>query len=673
MDFKVFKGAIASQFERMSKYPLFRVGVEKDTLWDTYLRSFPAGANNIYKTRTEYDCSCCKQFIRAVGDVVAIIDGAVVSIWDAQINEGAYQTVADALAELVHDKAIADSFLHFEKTAGTDSTRVMEALGAQVQTWQHFYINLPAKYVKKNADIASALGVIRSQHDVFARGLATITDDAIETVLDLIAQNTLYRGEEHKPVVVAFKALKKKYDKVRADDRDIFTWSQMDSVSGAVASIRNTVIGTLLVDLSEGVELERAVASFESKVAPTNYKRPTALVTKAMIEKAKGAITELGLTSALERRYATIEDITVNNILYANRNAKRSMNADVFDDLASKAPVKAKSLDKLEDVPIEKFIIDILPRINSMEVMFENKHTGNLASLIAPVDATAKRLFKWDNHFSWSYNGELADSIKERVKKAGGNVTGDLCCRLAWHNFDDLDFHLIEPNGHEIFFRNKRSPHGGALDVDMNAGSGTTREPVENIFYGTRTKMQEGAYHLFVHQWAKRETANVGFEAEMDWLGSVYRFAYEKPLRQEDRITVAKFSYSKKDGIKIIESLPSTQAARQVWNVSTQTFQPVNVLMLSPNHWDGQTGIGNKHWFFMLEGCRNEGQARGFFNEFLTDELTAHRKVIEMVGAKMRTEESDRQLSGLGFSSTQRNNVLCKVKGSFSRVINLTF
>ena len=75
----------------------------------------------------------------------------------------------------------------------------------------------------------------------------------------------------------------------------------------------------------------------------------------------------------------------------------------------------------------------------------------------------------------------------------------------------------------------------------------------------------------------------------------------------------------------------------------------------------------------MLDGCLNDGKARGFFNEFLVDELTQHRKVIEMVGSKMKTDHSERQLSGLGFSSTQRNSLLCRVKGSFSRVIKIIF
>ncbi|MCF1193342.1 hypothetical protein LRR18_17265, partial [Mangrovimonas sp. AS39] len=113
---------------------------------------------------------------------------------------------------------------------------------------------------------------------------------------------------------------------------------------------------------------------------------------------------------------------------------------------------------------------------------------------------TAGKLFKWDNNFTWSYNGGVADSIKERVKTAGGNVSGYLCCRLAWYNHDDLDFHMKEPGSNEIYYGRKGpSTCGGQLDVDMNAGCGITRTPVENIFYASRNAMKEGIYTLNVH------------------------------------------------------------------------------------------------------------------------------------------------------------------------------
>jgi len=281
-------------------------------------------------------------------------------------------------------------------------------------------------------------------------------------------------------------------------------------------------------------------------------------------------------------------------------------------------------------------------------------------------------MFKWPNNFSWSYAGDVADSIKERVKRAGGSVEGDLCCRLAWDYTDDLDFHMHEPRSYHISYLNRRtlSKNGGMLDVDANGADGLRPDPVENIFYRDRHKMTPGVYTLKVNNYNRR-SSGTGFEVEIEFEGTTHHFAYEKALRTGETITVAEIEY-KNGGFKITSPLPSSQTSKTVWSLPTQAFHKVNVVALSPNYWDEKT-VGNKHYFFMLDGCRNEDRARGFFNEFLSEELNAHRKVLEVVGAKMKTEEADNQLSGLGFSSTQRNYILARVKGSFNRVVKIVF
>ena len=121
--------------------------------------------------------------------------------------------------------------------------------------------------------------------------------------------------------------------------------------------------------------------------------------------------------------------------------------------------------------------------------------------------------------------------------------------------------------------------------------------------------------------------------------------------------------YVDKGAIKVVPVLPVAAThgvSRKIWEVETNTFRRVDVVCLSPNHWDGGA-VGNRHLFFFLDGCRNDGTARGFYNEFLSPKLAEHRKVLDMVGSKMRAEESPEQLSGLGFSSTQRNSVVARV------------
>lgn len=672
MEFNKFKSAVAKQFAKMSKGALFTTAVDKDKMWETYLAAFPEGSNLIYRKRTEHDCSCCKQFIRAVGNVVAIEDGRMISIWDVIIEDQNYQEVADAMSDLVRSAPIDNIFLHYKKTAGTDKS--FEQIVDGVKTWEHFFVNIPPRFVINKKDIGTKMSDAHADHDVFLRSLVELTDDSVDTVLELIAQNSLYRGEEHKFVVNVFKVYKNTFDKIDESSKDNFVWSLIDATPKSVLRIRNSAIGTLLIDLSKGKELEQAVKAFESVVAPSNYKRPTALVTKSMIESAKKKIQELGLTSALERRYATINDITINNILFADRSAKKVITGDVFDELSESVSENRKSFDKVEEVSIEKFLSDVLPTAQTIELMMDNSHKNNLVSLIAPVDPTAGSMFKWDNKFSWSYNGEMTDSIKEKVKKAGGNVTGDLCCRLTWYNRDDLDLHMIEPDHNHIYFHNKGelSRCGGMLDVDMNAGWTFSTTPVENIFYSDKKKMKEGVYELYVNQFALRDTGNVGFEVEIDFMGKVWNFVYDKMVKQGEDILVANFKYSKAEGIAFLGGMDSTKAVKTIWGVNTNTFQKVKTIMYSPNHWDGH-GIGNKHFFFMLENCVNDEGARGFYNEFLKEEFTPHRKVFEIVGGKTKVADSNEQLSGLGFSSTQRNSVLCRVTGKFTRVIKVLF
>lgn len=671
MEFSSLQQKVARQFAALSGGRLYRTTVEPDALWERYLGSFPPGSNPVYKTRTEHDCGACKHFVRNIGGVVGVVAGEPATLWDFEA-EGPFGVVAKSLADFVRRHAIKEPYLHPGPLVGVASSRELLA-DKSVKTWEHFHVRLPAACVSKGVLIGPALNESRTTYEVLKRSLAEIKLEDIDAVLELIDQNSLYRGEEQRFVLTEFRKIAVQYSKTRTH-KDLFIWESAASTAASVARIRNTVIGTLLTDLAEGKDLDVAVASFESKVAPANYKRPTALVTKAMIQQAQKKVDELGLGPSLERRYATIDDLTINNILFADRAVRRGLTGgNIFEDLAASASTDVKKFDKVEEVSIEDFIAKILPKATSLEVLFENQHTGNLVSLIAPADPTAKLLFKWPNGFSWSYTGDLADSIKERVKAAGGSVTGDFRGSLSWFNHDDLDLHLSLPGGREVYYGNKLDLSSGTnLDVDMNAGSGKTRTPVENIAVQSRNKLNPGMYRLYVHNFSRRETTNVGFEAEIEFDGTVYSFSYPKAVKDQEKIDVCTFEYSRQGGFKIIKSLPAAQQSRVVWGLSTQAFHKVKLVSLSPNYWDS-SGVGNKHFLFLLDKCVNDGKARGFFNEFLRDDLSPHRKVLEIVGSRMRTDETSEQLSGLGFSSTQKASVVCKVTGAFTRTVKVVF
>lgn len=680
MEFKQFNELLQKHAKVMMKDQeyLFEVNVDSDTIWNTYLDSFPEGTNEIFRERREYDCSCCRHFVRDLGRIVTIKNNKVVTIWDFETNDEKYQPVINALSSLVKAASVANVYIPTEKKVGTEKSR--EITNDGTSTWYHFYTPLPTSVkIFRRDQIGTVQGRMRDVRNVLQRSFEEINPESVETVLELIAQKSLYKGEEWESVLSQFQELQKQYLEITdTTNKENFCWETSVKVGAVVGKIKNHSIGVLLTDISEGMDLDAAVRRYEAIVAPSSYKRPQAIFTKKMVQQAHKKVQELGFEDSLGRRFAQIEDITVNNILFANRNAKKAMASNVFEELAEAAPQKPKNLSKVEEVGIDKFISDIMPNISEMELLLENSHAGNMVSLIAPTDKNSKSMLKWDNNFSWGYSGNVTDSMKERVKSAGGKVDGVLRFSIQWNddkdNEDDLDAHCIEPNRNEIYFSNMRSNTGGNLDVDITQPSQQTKDgvAVENITWPDKAIMRQGEYKFFVHNYSQARGTKSGFTAEIEFNGQIHSFEYAQPLRQKENIAVATVMFNG-DEFTIKETLKSTASSREIWGLASNSFHPVSVAMHSPNYWDDQQGIGNKHYFFMVNKCSNPDNVNGFFNEFLQEDLMEHKHVFEALGSKMRVADSENQLSGLGFSSTQRAHVFLKVKGSFERMLKVTF
>lgn len=61
---------------------------------------------------------------------------------------------------------------------------------------------------------------------------------------------------------------------------------------------------------------------------------------------------------------------------------------------------------------------------------------------------------------------------------------GDFQATLTWGHFADMDLHVTDPAGAEIYYANRTSDSGGQLDHDANAGCGEQNpSPVENIYW----------------------------------------------------------------------------------------------------------------------------------------------------------------------------------------------
>lgn len=681
MNFHIVKEALKENFEKITKdHVLYEVNLDQDKLWSLYLYSFPEGTNPMYRVRTEHDCSCCRHFIKEIGKTVYFDDELNVhSIFEFDTNTTVYQNSMDRMAEYVKTCPIVGVYFAPTLRVGTEVSHEREDDGTVI-TYEHFAVDVPRSMVYHGSKtVDTEKGQIRDTKNVFKRSLNEITVDAMETVLELIRSNTLYKGAEWENAICKLLEYKRKYDELDEAKKDNYCWKNATTIGAVIGRIRNHSIGVLLSDISEGKELDEAVRSYERIVAPSNYKRPKAIYTKKMLEQAEKTITDLGYMDSLQRRFATLDDIKVNNILFSNKDAAKRISGSVFDEMKDDIPLNPKQFSRVEEITAENFVSKVLPSAKSVEAFIENRHAPNFVSLIAPVNKESRTMFKWNNGFSWAYSGNMTDSdIRENVKNAGGRVDGVLRFSIQWndgkeYDGNDLDAHCIEPlSKFEICFNDKISPHThGRLDVDIIHPT-NGKPAVENITYPAKSAMNPGTYKFFVHCYSNRGGQG-GFRAEIEFDGQVYRYDYTKALRQVEVVEVANVTLEKDGKFTIEEKIPSTLSSREYWGIKTQTFVPVSVIMYSPNYWDEQSGIGHKHYMFMLNGCVNQETPNGFYNEFLNNELNEHKRVLEALGSRMAVKTVEDQLSGVGFSSTKRNELIVKVKGSTERMMKIKF
>jgi len=674
--FVQFRDAVEKRFNKLAKAGnLYQSAIVKDDLWDLYLVSFPAGTNPKFRERTTHDCQCCRSYIRNVGRVLGSEKGQVVSIWTDLNVTGEYKVVADALAAANLEAGISGIYLNDDPIVGRKQSQ--EMMGSGIHTWEHFYQVLPTKAFSKNNDIGARKGKVQTSCKVLKRSITELAPSAVELVSDLISEKAIHRGTEYAPIINSLKNLQKEYNET--PNQELYIWDKTVELinKGYDCNIRGTSIGTLLVDLSDLVPLEDAVKKYEDKVSGTNFKRSTSLSTPKMKEEAKQTAKELGIEPSFFRRYANKTDISVNDVLFADNSIKPFMEDSIFDSVKTKskpAPVPSK----LETMTYTEFLENVLPKADSVELFLENQHESNLFSLIAPVNGAAPCIMKWGNNFSWNYNGEVAESVaKQRVKEMGGQTDAAMRLSMIWNSRDDLDFHLYEPNGGHVYYGHKWGLTGSQLDIDMR---GERLNQVENIFWNNLGSLKPGVYNVKVHNFSHNGTRHnedreEGFTVEAVRGGETMTINYPNALRDSSWVDVMQILVDADYNIAFKPLLPAnvTTAPKDLWGITTGDFVKVNMVMKSPNMWDNSNKSGNDHLFFILDGCVNPDDSRGFYNEFLIQELAPYRKVFEHLSSDLKAQYSEDQLSGLGFSSTLRREVTLRVRGEVNKNILIKF
>ncbi len=705
--FKEFNTLIKDQFSHMQRVgKLYRTDVTGDQIWDAYINGFTAEQNPVFRhpDSSYHNCNHDRNFIRRYGNVVAIDEeNKIVHLFDFDAPEP-YSDAVNAVKDLFKAAKVVNVFVEtfdvlnampYSKIKKTDKLfqlgheRTLKVYtpeeaavygmvtAGKTYEFNHFHVMLNRENLYfSNKSPESIMGEKRAAAEVFQRLMEEVYVDTIELVIELIEQDSVKNSAHQVEKLVKISELKTEYEKLSESQKTNFCWKVAESLP--YAKLRNESIGTLLVNLSQGMNLDDAVHSYNVMVDSANYMRPkTPIFTEKMKVETEKFIEEKGYLEAFNRRFAVISDINISEVYHKNVDGK-AKNAGLFADVPTKKTAHRKAeIDGVVEIGIEKFMSDVLPKATKIEALVENKHAENFVAL--HTSDAEKGIFKWNNNFGWTYINGLTgvSTIKEEVKKAGGVVDAPFRFSIIWNENGkdsvDLDAHAIEPGGTHIYYgssfrkdkNNGKTSMGGQLDIDMIRPSTVG---VENIYWESMKKLENGTYQFKVKNYDSGN--HNGFRAELYLNGETYTYVYEGKLT--DTVTVATVEFKNGEFVNVQGHLKEDKTSREVWGVNVNDFHTVKLVSLSPNYW-GENRLGNKHYFFMLDNCKPDAPLSSFHNEFLTGELLEFRKPLQILSDIRKIKPSDKCLAGLGFNATMRNSLVVKVVGTHTRFMKINF
>ncbi len=97
--------------------------------------------------------------------------------------------------------------------------------------------------------------------------------------------------------------------------------------------------------------------------------------------------------------------------------------------------------------------------------------------------------------------------ISTRVLPAG---SGEVQVNVSWDTASDVDLHVVDPRGDEVYWSNTSVASGGKLDLDSNAGCSIDNKNSENINWPAG-QAPSGTYTVRVDYWSSCGVASTNY------------------------------------------------------------------------------------------------------------------------------------------------------------------
>lgn len=302
-DFPIFRQQVAETIARnfAMRLPIFRVDAPGQ--FERFLSWFPE------PNRQHYRCHACRTFFdQAAQLVLCDRDGRITPLcWNAS-------TRRDGFFDIIHDLEVFVS--HCQILRPYHNAGYRKFLGV-AQTppdrngyiWEHLYGVIPAFHSSfpsksSQADFALLVETINRPGQSFDQKLRVA-----QQAIGLLESGAFPRAYLVLPMARWWHSLLQHWMILPHRQRINALWHATVTAPAGYCHIKNTVLGTLLDDLSVGMDAWSARHRYSNKINPQQYQRPTAEPTGGQIDVAEKRIEELGIARSLERRFARFDEV----------------------------------------------------------------------------------------------------------------------------------------------------------------------------------------------------------------------------------------------------------------------------------------------------------------------------------------------------------------------------
>lgn len=387
-DFVVLQKLVQQQFQYMLENSvggyLYQV-IPHGDLFTGYLAGFDE------EHRQHHNCNCCKDFLRKYGNLVGIDKaGHAISLWD--ISD---EAVPALFKESVRAMYKLTRYADIDGVFKTDEL----ALGvAKAGGFDHFFLGLAKSDVNvaRGLDLASVqMAKLREDYRTLSAAVFCWKTEHLEQAVNLLKGGTLYRAEKVLGHAEWFLNLHCSVKQTSSYKRDNLIWQAVASAPAGFCTPRSGMLGSLLDDISAGLEFADIKARFNSKMDPLKYQRAQVAPSAGNIQAADKLVEQMGIKLSLERRYARLDE--VKTIWRPVADKPKAATSGVFAHIEPKGKPAAPVMQTdSKRITWQRFRSMVLPGARKLEFWVPNASEQYCAMLTARHD-DAPPIIAWDS------------------------------------------------------------------------------------------------------------------------------------------------------------------------------------------------------------------------------------------------------------------------------------